>query len=120
MENKFEKHLQTEMKKFPKKGDRVKAVAKIKGFKTGTVVSRDGEYIYVLPDGRKKGQEVEVYAAEIDLIKEGVFYKGQNITIVETEQDGVIAKIGANTQMVQFPDGSVIPYGTKELTARTN
>lgn len=51
-------------------------------------------------------------------ITEGVFYKGQNVRIIETGQDGAIAKIGANTQMVQFEDGSVVPFGTHEIEDR--
>ena len=52
------------------------------------------------------------------LVTEGVFYKGQNVSVSETGEEGVVAKIGANTQMVQFSDGAIKPYGTNELEAR--
>lgn len=51
-------------------------------------------------------------------IAEGQFYKGQNITIIETGEDGCIAKIGANTQMVQLSDGSMKYLANDEIMDR--
>ncbi len=50
-------------------GTKVKIKAKVSGLKPkheGIITNRDGEYYLVLPKGRKKGQEVELYLSEIE------------------------------------------------------
>ena len=49
------------------------------------------------------------------LIKEGLFVKGDKVRVLETGEEGVVVKIGANTQLVQFPDYKHANYGNHEL-----
>jgi hypothetical protein len=53
-----------------------------------------------------------------NFISEAQFRKGQNVTIIDTGEAGCIVKIGSNTQMVQFSDGSTRPFGNHELKDR--
>ena len=57
------------MTRFPKVGDRVSIQVKVTGLTKnhqGTVTSRDGEYIYVLPDAHEG--TVELYRNELELV----------------------------------------------------
>lgn len=71
------------MKNF-KIGNKIIIKAKVSGLKPnarGVITNIDGSYFLVLPEGRKKGEEVELYHNEIENIKEKMKKVLKNFTI---------------------------------------